>query len=133
MDPSNSVAVWFTNPPGAVIQYARHAPGSVALAEWIAGPARAAFLERFPGDGPVVFVLDLGLMKGRDPVARPIVTAAVRSLKDRIERAVLVPPEEATAVYLASLQASISLLRVFGVSVSIETLPDALRSLEAAE
>lgn len=133
LDPARSLAIWFTNPPGAVIQFARRAPGSVALAEWIAGPVRATFLERFPGDGPVVFVLDLGLMHGRDPVARPIVTAAVRSFKSRIERAVLVPPEEATAVYLASLQASISLLRVFGVSVSIESLPDALRSLEAAE
>jgi hypothetical protein len=80
-----------------------------------------------------VFVLDLGLMKGRDPVARPIVTSTVRSFKNRIERAVLVPPEEATAVYLASLQASISLLRVFGVSVAIESLTDALRSLEAAD
>lgn len=133
LDPSRSVAIWFTNPPGAVAQFARRASGSVVLAEWGAGPALERFLERFPGDGPIVFVLDLGLMVGRDPVARPIITAAVRSLKSRIARAVLVPPEEASAAYLASLQASISLLRVFGVPVSIETLPDALESLQAAD
>jgi len=132
-DPSQTVAVWFTNPPGVVFQFVRRAYGSVALAEWLVGPARARFLDLFPGDGPVVVVLDLGLMVGRDPVARPIVNAAARSLKSRIRRAVLVPPEEATSVYLASLQASISLLRVFGVSVSIESLPDALRTLAPAE
>src|SRR5581483_5323747 len=81
LDPTRTVAVWFTNPPGAVIQFARRAMGSVPLAEWAVGPGRTRLLSQFPGDGPLVVVLDLGLMTGRDPVARPIITAAVRGLR----------------------------------------------------
>ena len=132
LDPSHTVAVWFTEPPGAVIQFTRPAVGTVALAEWLVGPAQAQLVRRFPDDCPLVFVLDLGLMTSRDPVARPILTGAARALKERVTRSVLVAPVEASSIYLASLKASISLLRVFGVTVSILSLPEALESLAPA-
>jgi len=45
---------------------------------------------------------------------------------------VLVPPLNASRVYLASVHAAASLARVVGLTVSVESLSDAVRSLSAA-
>jgi hypothetical protein len=131
-DPSGCAAIWFTEPPGAVIQFVQPARGDLALVRWLVGPALERLLERFPGSSPLVFVMDLGLMTGRDAAVRPILNEAVKSLGPRIARSVVVPPENASVVYMASLHASVSLLRVFGVPVEIQSLPNALRALRAA-
>jgi hypothetical protein len=131
-DPSGSVAVWYTDPPGVVMQFVQAARGDLTLVRWLVGPARERLLERFPGSSPLVFVMDLGLMTGRDAAVRPILNEAAKALRPRIARSVVVPPENASAIYMASLHASVSLLRVFGVPVEIQPLSTALRSLRAA-
>lgn len=131
-DPSGLLAIWYTDPPGAVIQFTRPAEGSLPIVEWLVGPGLAQLLDRFPGPQRLVIVMDLGLMKGRDRNVRPILMEAGKALRPRIERTMIVPPQGASAIYLASLQASVSLLRVFGVPVEVQSLSSALRSLSPA-
>ena len=132
MDPSRTIVAWFTDPPGVYVQVVRRTVFSVPLAEWLAGPLTAGLNKRFPGDQPLVLVLDLSQMEGRDPGARPIVVEATRAFAARTQRAVLVPPANASRVYVASLQAATSLARLVGVSVTVESLADAVRSLAMA-
>jgi len=132
MDPSRALGAWFTEPPGVFIQFARRAALTVPLAEWLAGPVSTSLTNRFPGDEPLIFVLDLTQMEGRDPSARTLIVEAGRALGSRAGRAVLVPPLNTSRVYLASLHAAASLARVVGLTVSVETLPEAVRSLRVA-
>jgi hypothetical protein len=132
LDPSRTLAVWFTDPPGMVVQFARSAPCTLPVAQWLAGPARESLLNRFPGNGPLVFVLDLTHMNGRDPQVRALILEAARPLASRAQRCVVVPPENASRVYLASVRAAASLARVFGLTVSVESSSEAVRSLSAA-
>jgi hypothetical protein len=132
VDPSRTLAVWFTEPAGIVVQFARRGPGTVAVAQWLAGAASERLRERFPRDEALICVLDLTRMEGRDPMARAIIVDAARAVADRIIRAVVVPPDTSSRVYLASLKAAASLARVFGLVVSVDSLPNALRSLRAA-
>jgi len=132
VDPSGTLAVWFTEPPGMVVQFARRGPCTVELAEWLVATAGPRVLERFPGPEPLAFVLDLSQMVGRDPRARAIITEGVGTLAARAGRTVVVPPVSATRVYLASLHVAASLARVLGITVSVEPLPQAVHALHAA-
>ncbi len=117
--PEGEVAAWFTNPPGAVIRLTRSARLALPHAQWLAGPALAALDRRFGSERPLILVLDLQKMTSRDPAVRPVLVDTTKSLRPRLARAFLIPPEEAPAVYLASLRAAASLLRVFGVEVEV--------------
>lgn len=132
MDPSQTLAVWFTDPPGAVLQFVRRAPCTVPLAQWMATSARARLVERFASSAALVFVLDLTLMDGRDPLARPIIVECAREFSSRA-CAKVVPPRDASRVYLAGIHVAASVARVFGLDVSIESTPEAaLRALKMA-
>lgn len=131
VDPSQTVAVWFTDPPGAVVQFVRRAPCTVPLAQWMATSARARLVERFASSASLVFVLDLSLMDGRDPLARPIIVECAREFASRA-RARVVPPRDASRVYLAGIHVAASVARVFGIEVSIEPPEAALRALKVA-
>jgi hypothetical protein len=132
MDPSRALSAWFTDPPGVFVQFARRTALTLPLAEWLAGPLTASLTKRFPGNEPLIFVLDLTQMDGRDPSARPLIVEAGRALGSRAGRAVLVPPLNTSRVYLASLHAAASLARVVGLTVSVESLSEAVRSLRVA-
>jgi hypothetical protein len=109
---------WFTDPPGTVVQFARPAVGSLQMVEWLLGPGLDRLLARFP-EGPLIVVMDLTLMTTRDPAVRPLLVESAKRLKPRVARTVIIPPENAKPVYLASLRVSTSLLAVFGVHVEI--------------
>lgn len=129
-DPSGTLAAWFTDPPGTVVQFTRPAVGSLPLVEWLLGPGREAMLARFPHE-PLIVVMDLTLMTSRDPAVRPLLVEAAKGLKSRVARTVLIPPQNAKAVYLASLKVSTSLLAVFGVKVDIHaSIAFAIRALK---
>ena len=132
MDPSRTVVAWFTDPPGIFIQFARRAVFSLPLAQWMAGPMCAALTKRYPAPQPIVLILDLTRMDGRDPQVRPIIVDASRAFASRTRRAVVVPPHDASRVYLASVTAAASLARLFGLTVAVESLSDAVRSLSQA-
>lgn len=131
-DPSGAIAVWFTDPPGAVMQFQRPVYGTVGMAEWLVGPALRKMLERFPGDTKLHLVMDLTQMSGRDPKVRPVLVETTKLYAKRIQSSTIVPPQNASAVYLAALKASVALLRVFGVPIELQSLTSALLMLRAA-
>lgn len=130
VSPSRELAAWFTAPPGAVIQVARRTQLTLDMATWLSGDGVVALDRRFPHGEPLVLVLDLTLMTGRDPAVRPVLVGAARALSSRMARAFVIPPDKASPVYLASLRAAASLLRVFGVEVQVS--PTLARSLGEA-
>jgi hypothetical protein len=131
-DPSRTLVVWFTEPPGIVVQFARPARFEMSHAQWMVGPMLSALLKRFSREEPLAFVLDLSLMDGRDPSVRPLLVEAARKVTHRSRRSILVPPVNANRVYLAGVNAAASLARVFGLTVSIETLSQSILTLRAA-
>jgi hypothetical protein len=134
-EPSGGMVVWFTDPPGAVIQMARAGDFTEGMARWIVSHGVAALLERFPDPAELVLVLDLGLMDRREPPVRSLMVEAAKTLRPRLAHATVLPPDRATKIYLASLDAGVALVRVFGVSVRIgRSLSDVLREhrLQAA-
>jgi hypothetical protein len=126
--PCGDLAAWFTEPPGAIIRFVRPARLELAGARWLTGPAIDLLNDRFGPTQKLILVLDLGRMRTRDPAVRPMIVEAAKSLRPRLARAVVIPPAQASAVYLASLRAAASLLRVFGVEVELRaSLADVLR------
>lgn len=119
-DPSGTVGVWLTSPPGGVMQFLKPAVGSLALAEWLIGPAREAVFARFP-QGPLTLVMDLTSMTSRDPLVRPRMIEAGKTHRARIAQAIWIPPQNSTAVYRASLKVASSLMNVLGVRVEIHS------------
>ena len=120
-DPTGAVVAWLTEPPGAIIQFARPARGTTELARWLVGPATAALQRRFPIELRLVLVLDLTLMDGRDAGARALLHESAKDNKGRVARSFVIPPKKASATYLSALQVSATLLRVFGVRVEVES------------
>jgi hypothetical protein len=118
VDPSGCVGSWYTNPPGALVSFIRPAKGSLEVTEWLIGPAREALERRFPA-GPLVLIMDLGLMTGRDPAVRAKLIESGRQLKSRIVKTVVVPPVDASAIYIASVRTAMALAAVVGVHVEI--------------
>ncbi|HKU40811.1 MAG TPA: hypothetical protein VJR89_21770 [Polyangiales bacterium] len=132
VDPARALGLWFTDPPGMVVRFLRRTTFTVPLAQWLAGPGCDGLRERFPGEESFGFVLDLHLMDGRDPAVRAIVVEAARPWASRARRAVVVPPEAAGRVYLASIRAAASLARVVGLTVSVGDFREAVRDLRVA-
>lgn len=120
VDAMQVIGVWFTEPPGAVIQFLKPG-GTLQAAQFLAEKARGELLRRFTADQRLRFILDLTLMTHRDPAVRPVLMESTKALAQRIERSIVVPPKSASTVYLASLKASASLLRVFGVQVDVKS------------
>ena len=117
--PAGDLAVWFTDPPGAVVQLSERKRGTVEMASWLAGPGVHTLLDRFPGTARLVILLDLTLMKDRDPAVRPLLVEAAKALGPRIAQGIVVAPDKAGPVYLASVRAAASVLGVFGVDVHV--------------
>jgi hypothetical protein len=118
-DASGALAVWFTEPPGALIQVAEPCQLTVDMARWLVGPGFAALEARFPEPARLILVLDLGLMAGRDVAVRPLIVDLAKALRPRLARAIVLPPQRASALYIASLKTGVAMLRVFGVTVEI--------------
>jgi hypothetical protein len=128
-DASRTLGVWFTEPPGMVVRFLRRATFTQPLAHWLAGPACDGLRDRFAAEESFAFVLDLSHMDGRDPAVRPIILDGVRPWAARAQRAVVVPPETAGRVYLASVRGAASLARLMGLTVAVDAFPDAVRGL----
>lgn len=131
-DPSGTVAIWFTDPPGSVMQFVRAGHGTVEIARWLVGPALEKTLQRFPGKTKLRLVMDLSLMTGRDPAARAVLVETTKKFRERIALSTIIPPQNASVVYLAALNVSVSLLQVFGVPIEVQTRTNALLTLRPA-
>jgi hypothetical protein len=119
-DPSGTVAAWFTEPPGAWIQFVTPARCTDDLSEWLAGPALEALVQRFPGQMLTV-VCDYRLMSDRDLSARARMLQTAPGLQRLLTKVVMLPSLTASATQRETLTAGARLLRSFGIPVEIET------------
>jgi hypothetical protein len=119
-DPTSSLAGWFTEPAGIVFQVVRRTRFTCDMGRWMAGPAVGALWRAYPDRTDLVLVFDLGLMDGRETEARSILQKAAEENRQRIGRAIIVPPRAANVAYISALQVSATLLKVFGVKVEVE-------------
>jgi len=128
-------AVWFTSPPGAVVQLVEPVRGTLDLVNWLVGPAYDELERRFPGRTALIFVFDLELMTGRSAACRSVFLAKARECGKRFSEGLFVPPRAANAAYRQSMQAAILLIRALGVHVehaSSAISAVALRNLKPA-
>lgn len=118
-DPSGTLVAWFTHPPGAIIQMVRESELTVAMGTWLADRGCAELVARFPGPTPLTIVLDFRLMTKREPAVRGLLVETAKKLGPRIEMGFVLPPTNASKVYLASLHAATAALRAFGIKVAV--------------
>jgi hypothetical protein len=123
------MVIWFTDPPGIVIQIVRPAQGTRSMTDWLGSAAQEAFLKRFPGAKGLIVVVDLSLMTGREPAARNGLVEPAKRLKPHVARTVLIPPKNASQVYLGSMYAATAILSAFGVHVELQRSMSAVSAL----
>jgi hypothetical protein len=119
-DPSGTLAVWFTEPPGAWLQFVKPARGTDELSEWLVGPALEAGIARFPGQA-LILVCDFRLMRDRELSARARLLQTAPALKELLGKVVLIPSLSATPIHLKTMGAGAALLRSFGIQVELQT------------
>jgi len=118
---AGGLRMWFTDPPGAIVQLAQSARGTKEMAEWLIGPAFARVRGRFPAEDALILVIDLSLMNGRDPAARAVIMDKARESGRLFTRTFLVPPAKASAVYLTTMHAAAALMNALGRDINIES------------
>jgi hypothetical protein len=112
-------AVWFTSPPGCVIQLVEPVRGTLDLVNWMVGPVYQELDRRFPGRNALILVFDLELMTGRSAASRTVFLAKAREVGKRFSEGLFVPPSAASAANRVATRASIALVRALGVHVEL--------------
>lgn len=129
LDSTGTMAVWFTEPQGVVLQFVEDGWGNAANVRWLADEPLAE-LKRRLGDEPLVVVVDLSRMLGRDRSGRAAFIELSKSFAGRVKACYVVPPMSATPMYLATLKTTASILKVFGLHFEFaETASDAIAAL----
>lgn len=118
-DPSGEVAAWFTAPPGIVFQFVRPTHGRLDHATWVTGAAHRALRARFPEATEFLCVFDLRLMTSRDQAGRALLLRRSLACKGLFVRSFVLLPEHAGPIYVMSVQAAVTLLRVMGIPVEV--------------
>jgi hypothetical protein len=116
---AGNLRVWFTDPPGAIVQLSQPARGTKEMAEWLVGPGFARLRGRFPA-AEMILVIDLSLMEGRDSAAREVMIDKAREPGRIFARTFMIPPLKASAVYMATLHAASALFNALGRDINIE-------------
>lgn len=119
-DPSGTIAVWWTDPPGIVLQLTRPARGTTAMAEWMVGPGVDLLVRRFPECFDMRIVLDLRQMTGRSATARSLLMQAAKALSERVAHVVVLPSPHMGPAYSKVIEGTAGLLRLLGMRVDIE-------------
>jgi hypothetical protein len=118
---AGGLRMWFTDPPGVIVQIAQPARGTKEMAEWLIGPGFTRVRGRFPGADALILVIDLSLMNGRDPAARVVIMDKAREPGRLFARTFLVPPLKASAVYLTTMHAAAALMNALGRDIHVES------------
>jgi hypothetical protein len=128
LDPSGEIAIWYTDPPGLIMQLTRPAHVTLDGVKWLVGPGHQMMEERFPGVTAFITVLDLRRMTSRDYAARTLILDRSFARRDRFRQSYVLLPENAGPIYRTSAQAGVTLLRVMGFPVEVAaSLDDAVR------
>jgi hypothetical protein len=135
----DELQVWFTDPPGVVVQLSKPQRSTVAQTRWLLGPCFDLMRERFPHDEKLILVLDYRNMTSRDTSARTLMMDRARDIAHLFSHVFIVPPLHASPVYLAMLHAAVALVSMFGAKLEIvdslsETISQtSLRALAVGE
>jgi hypothetical protein len=114
-----TIACWYTEPPGAVVQLTRAVMGTIPLAEWMVGAGYDQLLARYPTADTLILVLDVRAMVGRDPAARKVMLEKARLQKRGRFNSFIVPPADASKIYLTTLYTAAALVNTFGSRLQI--------------
>jgi hypothetical protein len=112
--------VWFTDPPGVVLQFMRPARGTTELARWVVGPGYNQLVRRFPDCYELRVVLDMRQMTGRAATARAVMIDHAKLVSQRLGRVIILPSVHMGAFYLTLVETTALMLRAFGVRIEIE-------------
>lgn len=117
--PDACMAEWLCDPPGVVIQFVKPARGSLALAEWLVGPAFEHLSSHHPAEQRFMAVLDLALMNGRSAAARMLLIRQALGIGRRFSHFFVVPPLVYPPMYLRAFRETVALARSLGVNVLV--------------
>jgi hypothetical protein len=124
IDPTGVIAIWWTEPKGALLQLGQPTRGTAAMAEWLVGPCLELLMQRYPGRADLRLILDMREMTGRSAMARSLLIQYGKLLHERLAHVVIVPSVHLGAAYVTMVEATAAMLRLAGLNVDVE------RSLE---
>lgn len=129
VDPSGAIAVYWTDPPGALVQVVQATRGTSEMAHWLVTEGLDLLLSRFPGVDNLQLVIDMRRMTGRSAMARSILMGASGgTAAERIGHVVLLPSVHMGPAYVKVIEATAVALRLIGYRVDVEhDLDEALR------
>lgn len=129
VDPTGAIAVFWTDPPGAVIQVVQATRGTSEMAHWLVTEGLDLLLSRFPGVDNLQLVIDMRRMTGRSAMARSILmNASGGQAAERIGQVVLLPSVHMGPAYFTVIEATAVALRLIGYRVAVEhDLDEALK------
>jgi len=119
VSPRRVVAGWVLDPPGLLVQFVEPAKGTLEQATWLVDTGFAVMDAYYPNRDGLIFVFDLSNMVGRSAAARSVVLNAAKLMYRRFSHVFVVPPAEYPPMYLQAFQASIALVRLLGLRVSV--------------
>lgn len=117
--PHGVMAGWLLEPAGALVQFAEPAKGTLEQAEWLVDVGFHVLDAYYPRRNDLLFVFDLSNMVGRSAAARSVLLNGAKALHRRFSHVIVVPPRDYPPMYLQAFQASIALVRLLGLRVSI--------------
>jgi hypothetical protein len=120
VDPSGALGVYWTDPPGVLVQFIRPARGTTELAEWLTSEGLELLIARFPVDQELRLILDMRQMVGRSASARSLLMRASKTSRSRVQHVVLLPSVHLGATYAKVIEASAVVLRMLGYRVHVE-------------
>jgi hypothetical protein len=128
VDPTGAVAVYWTDPPGALVQLVQSTRGTSEMAHWLVNDAMDLLFSRFPGVDGLRIVIDMRRMTGRSAMARSMLMNAGGTAAGRIGHVVMLPSLHMGPAYLKVIEATAVALRLIGYRVDVEhNLDEALK------
>jgi hypothetical protein len=130
VDPSGAIAVYWTDPPGALLQVVQATRGTSEMAHWLVTDGLDLLLNRFPSVDNLLLVIDMRRMTGRSAMARSILmNASGGPAAERIGQIVMLPSVHMGPAYVAVIEATAVALRLIGYRVAVEhDLEEALKN-----
>jgi hypothetical protein len=128
VDPTGTIAVYWTDPPGALVQLVQASRGTSEMAHWLVDEALELLFSRFPAVDGLRVVIDMRRMTGRSAMARSVLMSASGTAAGRIGHVVLLPSMQMGPAYIKVIEATAVALRLVGYRVDVEhDLDEALR------
>jgi hypothetical protein len=121
-----TMAVWFTEPPGLVVQLVEPTRITLPMVDWLVGPAYAELERRYPRQS-LEIVLDFAHMTSRTSASRTVFLSKARQVGQRFVHGFWVAPTAMKPAAASSIQASVALMRSLGIHVvTVESAAEAI-------